>query len=332
MNDLTVDNRNAVKNGNFCYSEDYTRTLSSSTRKMYTMEIMKFFDVERFEEITVEQIQAVTPECANRWVEELAEDGIKKSTINKKLAAMQNFYKFLCRRSVGLMSYNPFSTDEGCIRFKNTASQAKTRFPLEVEDIENMIDAVPKQCKTKAQELIYTRDRLILQVLFLTGMRREELCRLKVGDVQGYQSKYVVYVIGKGEKGRHLEIPKKTFEGISEYLEMRGLTFHNFDEPLFSSHARNVSSGKLSGATINQLVKKYAELAGIDPDRVSPHVFRHTFCTESLRIPGITETDVQDLMGHADIRTLRIYDHIDRTIEHSTAEILAEKIHIGKSK
>lgn len=326
MNDLIQNFSLQQDQSNSDLFSMFTNSLSPQTKRMYSSDIKGFFGVNEFEEITVEMLQAVTPELANQWALQQKDNGLRESTINKKLGALQSLYSFLSRRRIGIMSYNPFETKEGCIRFKNANSKINVREPIEESYIKRMINVVPSEHKTKAQELIHHRDRLILEVLSTTGLRRDELCRLTVGSIKQYHNDFVLEVIGKGNKTRYMGLEPAILDGIKVYLRKRGLTLLDQESPLFSSHARNTpTESKLSGNAVNTIVKQYAKLAGLDEKEISTHTLRHTFCTESLRAPDVDIEDVRELMGHSSTSTTRIYDHIDRTIEHSTSEYLAKK-------
>ena len=98
----------------------YTNTLSPLTKTNYVSTIKDFFGVDDLSKITIDDIQMVNVDVVNLWARTRLLNGNSKSTINRKLSAMSNFYDFLCRRGIQIMTYNPFSTKQGAIRFKNT--------------------------------------------------------------------------------------------------------------------------------------------------------------------------------------------------------------------
>ena len=84
----------------------------------------------------------------------------------------------------------------------------------------------------------------------------------------------------------------------------------------------------MSVTNVNRMIEKYCEKAGLTGRNITPHSFRHTFCTTSLRKEGTKMEDVQDEMGHSRIETTRRYDHINRTIENSTTDYVADKFNL----
>lgn len=325
-NQLTTTQNNVSRTT--AIEERYTNTLSESTKRTYTSDIKQFFGVTDFEDITVEMVQAVDTDMANAWAMAMGNRGLKPSTINKKMASMKSFYQFLCRRNVGVMTYNPFSPEEGAVRRKNAISSYTHDKSLTDKEVEALFAAVPYRADREIYRLQYERDYIILAFMLLTGCRREELVTIRLGDFMHTGDKHIVRIIGKGEKERLLIVPESLYSKILEYVKDRKLTMNDYDEPFVTRHQfqRGIRTRGLwmSVQSVNEIVKKYVELAGLDSNKITPHALRHTFCTESLRA-GAKLEDVQDLMGHSKIDTTRRYDHINRTIEHSTSDVLSSK-------
>lgn len=327
MENQLITTQNQVVNTT-TIEENYTHTLSESTKRTYMSDIKQFFGVEDFRDITIDMIQSVDTDMANSWALMMGNMKLKPSTINKKMASLKSFYKFLCRRNVGIMAYNPFSTEEGAVRRKNAISSYAKNKSLSDYEVETLFAAIPYKADRDIYRLQYARDYIILEFLLLTGCRREELVKIKLGDFMVADNKHVVRIIGKGEKERLLIIPDSLYSKIVKYVHMRKLSMNDYDEPFVTRHQyqRGIRTRGLwmSTTSINIIVNKYAEKAGLDTSKVTPHALRHTFCTESLRA-GAKLEDVQDLMGHSKIDTTRRYDHINRTIEHSTSDALMNK-------
>lgn len=310
---------------------EYSRTLTKETRRTYISAIKDFFNVDDLNEITVEMMRSVDPFKANDWAETLILKGNSKATVNKKLGAMHNFYEFLCRRAVGIMTYNPFSPKEGCVRFKNATKPYSEKRALTASEISRIMSAVEEPADKKGNDyLTYMRDLLVLQLLVTTGMRREELADAKVGDIFTNSGKRVLRIVGKGDKLRFTVIPEPVAKNIEKYMELRGISYKNEDQPIITSHSRRVPTGTFVDTnTIYRVVKKYASLSGVSVDGdIAPHNMRHTFATTSLDM-GADIADVQDMMGHSSINTTRRYDHVNRVIKHSTCEMLSKAYGIG---
>ena len=160
------------------------------------------------------------------------------------------------------------------------------------------------------------RDYAILLTLLTTGLRKAELCKLKVGDLKTYRNQAVIDVIGKGQKFRRIPLKVETLLAIKEYLKADG-NGNNSDHPLFNTlgkHGPYQEKG-LTPKAVDCLVKSVAKKALIRK-RIHPHVIRHTFATTLLDKGNDLKT-VQALMGHSHIRTTERYLHStdDRKVE-----------------
>ena len=314
MNNILVQENTQLATANV--EEMFTNTLGKETKRAYVQAIKEFFGKDLCN-ITIEDMQAVTPEMANKYAMNLLNNGLKRTSINRKLSALHSFYKFLCRRSVGIMTYNPFDSDEGCIRFKNAQKNYIAKRALVTDEVKTMFDLAKMD-----NSIIGVRDLLVLELLATTGMRRAEICEIKIGDIQFTQGVYAINIVGKGNKERIIVASNEVMGIINKYMNMRGITMKDKDEYLLVSHAnRKSGSGKVSTNMIYRIVKHYAELADIDPDTISPHTLRHTFATQCIGM-GTPIQDVQQLMGHASINTTELYNHSFNIINNNPAEKL----------
>lgn len=314
MNNILVQENTQLETVNV--EEMFTNTLGKETKRAYVQAIKEFFGKDLCN-ITIEDMQAVTPEMANKYAMNLLNNGLKRTSINRKLSALHSFYKFLCRRSVGIMTYNPFDSDEGCIRFKNAQKNYIAKRALATDEVKTMFELAKMD-----NSIIGVRDLLVLELLATTGMRRAEICEIKIGDIQLTQGVYAINIVGKGNKERIIVASNEIMGIINKYMNMRGITMKDKDEYLLVSHAnRKSGSGKVSTNMIYRIVKHYAELADIDPDTISPHTLRHTFATQCIGM-GTPIQDVQQLMGHASINTTELYNHSFNIINNNPAEKL----------
>lgn len=316
MNNILVQSKHEV--AHIEIEERYTNTLSEETKRAYTQAIREFFGKE-LKDITVKDMQSVNPDMANQYALALESKGLTHATINRKLAALHSFYQFLCRRTVGIMSYNPFSTDEGSIRFKNAQKDYSDKKALTPEEVKSVFEAARHD-----DSISGIRDLLILELLATTGMRRAEICNIKIGDIQDTAGKYIAEVKGKGNKNRIIVFSKGVVKVLKQYMEMRGITLANKDEWLLVSHAnRKSADGKVSTNMIYRVVKHYCGLAGIDESQVSPHCLRHGYATNCIDM-GMNITDIKDLMGHASITTTARYIKSYNLINKNPANKLDE--------
>ncbi len=151
------------------------------------------------------------------------------------------------------------------------------------------------------------RDRAMLETLYATGLRVSELVSLRLHEVGLNDG--VLRALGKGSKERLVPLGEQAVDWISRYLaETRPEILRGQQSDALFVTARG---GAMTRQAFWQLIKRYARVAGIAPERLSPHVLRHAFATHLLN-HGADLRVVQLLLGHADISTTQIYTHVAR--------------------
>ncbi|HYE19031.1 MAG TPA: tyrosine recombinase XerC [Tepidisphaeraceae bacterium] len=218
-----------------------------------------------------------------------------KSTTARKLATLRSFFKYLIKR--GVVSVNPLST----IR---TPKQEK-RLPkcLDLEQVQKLLDAPDDG------ELLGSRDKAMLEVLYSSGIRVSELVELEVQDIDLQEG--ILRVRGKGRKDRLTPIGSQAIKALQRYFELR-----NADPRLAQNQpAQRVFLNKhgeaLSTRSVRRKLDKYLVEAGLDPG-ISPHTLRHSFATHLLN-NGADLRSVQELLGHQSLSTTQIYTHLTTT-------------------
>ncbi len=149
------------------------------------------------------------------------------------------------------------------------------------------------------------RDKVIIQLLYATGLRVSELCKLNVNDIE--EEKVFVH-LGKGSKDRIVFMDENTKKLVKKYIKERkkeknALILNKYGE-------------RMSQRSVQSIVKKYAEKANIEKD-VTPHTLRHTFATHLLQ----NDADIvviKDLLGHSDLSTTQQYTHVTNKYKEST--------------
>ena len=218
---------------------------------------------------------------------------MRASSQARYISTLRRFYRHLLAR--GQIQADP------TLRIAMPAKPA--RLPKVLSEIQ--VDAL------LAAPLIDTplgqRDRAMLETLYATGLRVSELVGLKLHEVNYDMG--VVRVFGKGSKERLVPLGEEAIDWLRAFLADARPTLLNGrqSDDLFVT-ARG--SG-MTRQAFWQLIKRYAKLAGMNPDRLSPHVLRHAFATHLLN-HGADLRVVQLLLGHADISTTQIYTHIAR--------------------
>jgi integrase/recombinase XerC len=215
-----------------------------------------------------------------------------KSTTARKLATLRSFYKFLMRK--GIVQASPLAQ----IR---TPKQEK-RLPkcLDLEQVQKLLDA-PGDA-----DLLSSRDKAMLEVLYSSGIRVSELVELKMSDIDLNEG--VLRIMGKGRKERLTPIGSQAIKAIQKYLEYRNadprFKLGEGDTRVFL----NKHGEALSTRSVRRKLDKYLVQAGLDPG-ISPHTLRHSFATHLLN-NGADLRSVQELLGHQSLSTTQIYTHL----------------------
>ncbi len=214
--------------------------------------------------------------------------GLNPRSIQRRLSGVRSFMKYLIRE--GHLKQNPAT--------EISAPQTPRTLPNTLD-----VDQMAALLEIKGNDPVTIRDRAILELLYSSGLRLAELVELDPGDVNLDDA--VVRVIGKGEKTRLIPVGRKALAAIKEWLQHRSEMAQQDETALFVG----VRGRRISHRSIQSRVRHWGIKAGI-PQRVYPHLFRHSFATHMLESSQDLRA-VQELMGHADISTTQIYTHLD---------------------
>jgi integrase/recombinase XerD len=223
----------------------------------------------------------------------LREEGLDPSSIARHLVSLKMFYRFL-----RLEERTAESTVE---LLSSPALWQRIPHVLSPESVEKLLAA------PHPSERFFLRDRALLETLYATGCRVSEVAGLKLADL--YLESCFCKCFGKGGKQRVVPLGRAAREAIQAYLQDQRprLAAAAPDAPwVFISRGGRA----LTREMLWILVKKYVRRAGLNP-RVSPHTLRHSFATHLLA-GGADLRTVQELLGHANIRTTQQYTHVDR--------------------
>jgi site-specific recombinase XerD len=220
------------------------------------------------------------------------QDHYSRPTVARKISAIRSFYRYLRREQ--LIEEDPSKLVRG--------PKLVRRLPacLDREEVNQLLFAPD-------QSYLGIRDRVLMEVLYATGMRVSELCGLKIQDYD--QQAMEMKVLGKGARERVVLLNQSANEWLQKYLReiwvrLSGGKQPEPDNPLFISR----QSTRLSSRSVHRIVLKHARAAGIEKP-ITPHTLRHTFATHLLE-GGADLRVVQDLLGHTTISTTQIYTHV----------------------
>ena len=208
----------------------------------------------------------------------------KASSVARKASALRGFYKFLMLEKI--ITTNPTANLELPKR-----NRALPKF-LTVNEIELLISSAGDIRNS-------LRLRAMIELLYASGLRVSELCELPISGILG--NKLLIH--GKGAKERLVPMHDAAIHALNKWLDARGDINSKYVFPT------NSKSGHITRDGFFKILKKCAVLAGIDPNRVSPHVLRHSFASHLLA-GGANLRAIQTMLGHEDISTTQIYTHV----------------------
>ncbi|WP_260858867.1 tyrosine-type recombinase/integrase [Paraburkholderia sp. BCC1885] len=263
---------------------------NARTRRAYQIDLRDFMG---FIGITQpEQFRTIARAHVLAWRKHLEGRQLSGATVRRKLAALSSLFDYLGEKNAVLL--NPVA---GVKRPKGNSNEGKTP-AIGDHEARALLDA-PEPDTLKGK-----RDRAMLSVLLYHGLRREELCLLKVRDIHNRRGVPHLRIHGKGDKIRYVPLHPASAERIHAYLEVAG---HGMapDTPLFQPVRKIGTSITADG--VYKCVLAYAAQAKISADGFGVHSLRATAATNALE----HEADiakVQEWLGHANIATTRLYD------------------------
>jgi integrase/recombinase XerD len=255
------------------------------------------------------ELTSATREHVRRHLEALSAASLKASSQARKLSALRRFYGFLY--SDGIRSDDP----TGAI-----AAPRLSRPLPKILSAEEALRLVETARETAEDSPEAARLLCIVEMLYASGLRVSELVALPMSATRGSQA--FMHVRGKGGRERLAPMGEVARQALDSYLAVRdeflprGRLAVAASRYLFPSRGREAH---LTRRRCHQMLKALALRAGIDPDRLSPHVLRHAFATHLVE-GGADLRSVQTLLGHADIATTQIYTHVARDRLKRTVE------------
>lgn len=269
---------------------DYLRVeknFSSLTEISYSSDLFQFVTFVKTTDASL-TIHDVDSDIIRAWLVDLMKnEELEASSVARKLSAVKSFFKFLLYKKY--IKKNPSS--------KVVAPKKKKRLPVFItdKDINELIDSI------EGDDFLSLRDNLILEMFYMTGMRRAELIGLKEVDVD--LSQLTLLVTGKRNKQRLIPISTKLRDKIANYQKARRKELENVGEYLFVRENGMQLYPVLVYRIIVEQLKKIPILA-----KASPHVLRHTFATSMLNA-GADINAVKEILGHASLAATEVYTH-----------------------
>lgn len=234
-------------------------------------------------------ITNINKEIVNKYLKYLYERKLNKNTICRKLSSIRGLYNYLILEEIITDNY-----------FNNVSNPKKEEYLpkfLKESDLNKLfevcIDDTP----------INQRDKVIIELLYATGLRVSELVNIKLKDIDTKEK--TIKVLGKGSKERIVIYNNHTSDALKIYLDNG---YNEFNKKNSNYLILNKYGDKLSERYIRDIINKLVRKAGLNI-KISPHTLRHTFATDMLE-EGADLVTVKELLGHESLNTTSIYTHV----------------------
>jgi len=229
----------------------------------------------------------VTKLNVRNWIVNLSSSGISENSIARKLATIKSYFKFLHQQTI--IDKNP------CIGIK--APKGKKKLPefVQQKKLDHLLDTNYDNSST----FLDTRDHLVIQLLYTTGIRKSELINLKESEISFETN--LIKIKGKGNKERFVPLIPETSKLIKHYIHIKKKEINDLSEYLIVSEKGAQSYPMLIHRIVTRSLAKVTT-----QQKKSPHVLRHSFATHLLN-GGADLNAIKDLLGHNSLASTQVY-------------------------
>lgn len=295
----------------FLYYEEVILGKSFNTIRGYRRDLLQFMEyLEEYEEIhNFEEIEMMTFRSFIAYLnspkrlekDENTKDMKKKAklkpvskrSINRKISALRTFFKYL--QEIKVIETNKAS-------YINVP-----KFEKELPNVINRDDLNRLRHVISTEKITGIRDRLIIELLYSSGLRSIELINLSefIIDIEERE----IRVVGKGNKERITFFSENAKKWLIKYIEEKKKQYANYTREVLIVNSKGK---KLTTRSLRRLISAHAHEAGIEKE-ITPHVFRHSFATELLN-NGVDIRYLQELLGHSSIAATQVYTHVSKSL------------------
>jgi integrase/recombinase XerC len=250
-------------------------------------------DLQQFHAFLTTSYELPSPETASfpmirSWIVSLVEEKKNASSVNRKIATLRTYYKFLLKKNV--------ITSDPMMKVKSLKLSKPLPQFVDENSLNQLLDTFDFPDTFAGH-----RDRLLMELLYGTGIRLSEMIELQEKDIHTHEG--VIKVTGKRNKQRIIPVSKRLLSLLSTYCIEKNQLFTDVN-----SHVIVTDSGdKIYPMMVYRIVKKHLDLATTIEKR-SPHVLRHTFATHLLN-KGADLNAIKDLLGHSSLAATQVYTH-----------------------
>jgi len=268
----------------------YEKRYSPHTVAAYESDLAQFYTFLNHPEVVISHPAEITHHHIRNWMVELMNQKLTSRSINRKVATLRKYFKFLLQGNI--------ITSTPTARIQTPKISKQLPVVVEEEKLSRMLD----NDEIFTSDFKGRRDKLILELLFGTGIRLSELLGITEADINTYEG--TVKVLGKRNKQRIIPLNKELKHLLQEYIVLKkSEIFANKSLKLIVTSKGADAYAKM----IYLIVQKYLNYISTQ-DKKSPHVLRHTFAT-SLLNKGADLNAIKDLLGHASLSATQVYTH-----------------------
>ncbi len=221
------------------------------------------------------------------WIVYLVNLGVSNRSVNRKISSLKSFYKFLLK--TGVVQLDPLS------KHNALKVQKQVQVPFSKKEMFEVLNA-----QVDNQNFEEVRNKLIVELLYSTGMRRNELIHVKVDDINFFNE--TVRVLGKRNKERYIPLLKTVLVSLTNYLNLRSKINTKESYLLLTKKGK-----KLYNTLVYRVINNYFSTVSSKAKK-SPHVIRHSFATHLLN-EGANLNAVKELLGHSSLASTQVYTH-----------------------
>jgi integrase/recombinase XerC len=262
------------------------RAMSPRTIEAYQRDLQVF--LRELDALNIGDLQRASEHDIRSIIARLHRRGLGARSLQRLLSAIRSFYRWMMKE--GLAVNNPAAAVK--------APKAAKKLPDTLD-----ADAVTRLLEIDERTPIAIRDKAMMELFYSSGMRLSELAGLTWNQIDPNSG--MIEVTGKGNKTRMVPLGSYAASALLAWRKVRG-EFASFEEPhVFVSRNGN----PIAPRTIQARIRHWASRQGL-PQRVYPHLLRHSFASHLLESSGDLRA-VQELLGHADISTTQVYTHLD---------------------
>ncbi|MDU8885593.1 tyrosine-type recombinase/integrase [Yeosuana sp. MJ-SS3] len=261
---------------------------SELTVKAYQKDLGDFLQFLKIEFDTNEIKDAHYPQIRS-WIVSLVEKGISNRSVNRKVSALNSYFKFLLK--VGDLNSNPLA------KHRALKTNKKVQIPFSEIEITSVLDQIHHEDTFEG-----LRNKLIIELFYSTGIRRIELVQLKLQNLD-FNNK-TLKVLGKRNKERFVPLLSSVIDTIHKYIEYRNRLNIIVDNDYLFLTKKGV---KIYETLVYRIINDYFSLASSKVKK-SPHILRHSFATHLLN-QGADLNAVKELLGHSSLAATQVYTH-----------------------